>query len=105
MQSKSYKTRIQWFISRKLNEVPILGFNYSKHDLSFFLSSLFNKIISNSDYNDIQVAKDRRHLIIFRISRNIFLDIINCIIPGICLSGWVKSHWGKGSKLFFLMKS
>jgi len=71
------------------NQVPVLGFNSSRYDLSVIKNHFVENLAETA--NKITVAKNGNKMMFMHTEVFRFLDIINYLGPGTNYDKWVKA--------------
>ena len=99
LPGKVQKQWRQWF-----NQVPVIGFNSGKYDLSMVKEYFVKKISYNKKdecSEDVFAAKKENDYMFLTTSKFKFLDVKNCVVPGLSYDAWCKSMGCRLQKLMF----
>ena len=89
----------QWF-----NQVPVIGFNSGKYDLNMVKEYFVKEISYNKEgecNEDVFAAKKENDYMFLTTSKFKFLDVKNCVGPGLSCDAWCKSMGCRLQKLIF----
>ena len=81
----------QW--TQWVNQVPVIDFNSGKYDLNMVKEYFVKEISYNKDdkFNeDVFAAKKENDYMILTTSKFKFLDVKNCIGPGLSYDAWCQ---------------
>ena len=80
------QVRSAW--SNWVSQVPVFGINSGKHNLNM-IKYYFVKTIS--DLSDVKVAKKNNSCMFLITPQFKFLDVRNCLAPGLSYNSWCKA--------------
>ena len=87
-----------------VNQVPVIGFNSGKYDLSMVKEYFVKEISYNKDdecNEDVLAAKKENDYMFLSTSKFNFLDVKNYIGPGLSYDAWCKTMGFRLQKLMF----
>ena len=87
-----------------VNQVPVIGFNSGKYDLSMVKEYFVKEISYNKDdecNEDVLAAKKENDYMFLSTSKFNFLDVKNYIGPGLSYDAWCKTMGCRLQKLMF----
>ena len=82
-----------------VSQVPVFRFNRRKYNLNM-MKYYFVKTIS--DLNNVSIIKKDNTYMLLSTPRLKFLDVRNCLAPGLSYDGWCKANGFSTEKLVFL---
>ena len=92
----------QW--RQRVHQVPVIGFNSGKYNLNMVKEYFVKEVSYNKEdecNEDVFAAKKENYFMLLTTSKFKFLDVKNCIGPGLSYDAWCKSVGGRLQKLMF----
>ena len=92
----------QW--KQWVNQVPVIGFNSGKYDLNMVKKYFVQNIAYNKEdecNEDVFAAKKENDYMFLTTPKFKFLDVKNCIGPGLIYDAWCNSTGCRLQKLVF----
>ena len=101
-QMLSSEVKEQW--KQWVNQVPVIGLNSGKYDINMVKEYFVKEISYNKDdecSEDVFAVKNVNDYMFLTICSFKFLDVKNCIGPGLIYDAWCKSMICRLQKLMF----